>query len=208
MNRYGTGQAILLNGTSSAGKTTLAKALQQKLNEPHLYVALDQYRDSLPDKYRGLNSPPGTLGYDGLNVVPIELEDGRKITSIKFGDYGKKVLHGMRLSAAALVRNGLNIIIDDILLEPAFLEDYLEIFSDLNIYFIGLFCDLKVAEKREASRLGRFPGTAESQLEVCHAHGVYDLSVDTSILSPEECATRIIARLDAGKPEAFQKLRA
>ena len=208
MNGYGTGQAILLNGTSSAGKTTLAKALQQKLNEPHLYVALDQYRDSLPDKYRGLNSPPGTLGYDGLNVVPIELEDGRKITSIKFGDYGKKVLHGMRLSAAALVRNGLNIIIDDILLEPAFLEDYLEIFSDLNIYFIGLFCDLKVAEEREASRLGRFPGTAESQLEVCHAHGVYDLSVDTSILSPEECATRIIARLDAGKPKAFQKLRA
>ena len=208
MNGYGTGQAILLNGTSSAGKTTLAKALQQKLNEPHLYVALDQYRDSLPDKYRGLNSPPGTLGYDGLNVVPIELEDGRKITSVKFGDYGKKVLHGMRLSAAALVRNGLNIIIDDILLEPAFLEDYLEIFSDLNIYFIGLFCDLEEVEKREASRLGRFPGTAESQLEVCHAHGVYDLSVDTSILSPEECATRIIARLDAGKPEAFQKLRA
>ena len=88
MNGYGTGQAILLNGTSSAGKTTLAKALQQRLSEPHLYVALDQYRDSLPDKYRGLNSPPGTLGYDGLNVVPIELEDGRKITSIKFGDYG------------------------------------------------------------------------------------------------------------------------
>ena len=50
-----------LNGTSSAGKTTLAKALQQKLNEPHLYVALDQYRDSLPDKYRGLNLLRGPL---------------------------------------------------------------------------------------------------------------------------------------------------
>ena len=209
MSDSDTGQAIFLNGTSSAGKTTLAKVLQRRLKEPHLYVSLDQYRDSLPDKYRGLNSPPGTLGYDGLNVVPIDSEDGKKkITSIEFGAYGKKVLHGMCLSAAELMRSGLNIIIDDILLEPAFLEDYLEIFSDLKVYFIGLFCALEVVEKREASRIGRFPGTAESQLEACHAHEVYDLSVDTSILSPEECATRIIGRLGEGEPEAFQKLSA
>ena len=201
------GQAIFLNGTSSAGKTTLAKVLQSRLKEPYLYVSLDQCRDSLPDKYRGLNSPPGTLGYDGLNVVPIDSKDGKKITSIQFGDYGKKVLHGMRSAAADLVRNGLNIIIDDILLEPDFLEDYLEIFSDLKVYFIGLFCPLEVVEKREASRVGRFPGTAESQLEVCHAHGAYDLSVDTSILSPDECATQIIDRLGSATPQAFNKLR-
>ena len=201
------GQAIFLNGTSSSGKTTLAKVLQSRLKEPYLYVSLDQYRDSLPDKYRGLNSPPGTLGYDGLNVVPIDSKDGKKITSIQFGDYGKKVLHGMRSAAADLVRNGLNIIIDDILLDSDFLEDYLEIFSDLKVYFIGLFCALEVVEKREASRAGRFPGTAESQLEVCHAHGVYDLSVDTSVLSPDECATKIIDRIGSATPEAFDKLR-
>lgn len=201
------GQAIFLNGTSSAGKTTIAKVLQSRLKEPYLYVSLDQYRDSLPDKYRGLNSPPGTLGYDGLNVVPTDSKDGKKITSIQLGDYGKKVLHGMRASAAELVRNGLNIIIDDILLEPDFLEDYLEIFSDLKVYFIGLFCALEVVEKREASRVGRFPGTAESQLEVCHAHEVYDLSVDTSVLSPDECATKIIDRIGSATPEAFDKLR-
>ena len=52
MKEFQEGQAILLNGTSSSGKTTLAKVLQQKLKEPYLYVSLDQYRDSLPDKYR------------------------------------------------------------------------------------------------------------------------------------------------------------
>ena len=83
----------------------------------------------------------------------------------------------------------------------------MEIFSDLKVYFIGLFCPLEVVEKREASRVGRFPGTAESQLEVCHAHGVYDLSVDTSVLSPDECATKIIDRIGSATPEAFDKLR-
>ena len=208
MKEFQEGQAILLNGTSSSGKTTLAKVLQQKLKEPYLCVSLDQYRDSLPDKYRGLNSPPGTTGYDGLNVVPIDSKGGEKISSIKFGRYGKKVLHGMRLSSAGLVRDGLNIIIDDILLEASFLDDYLKTFCDLKLYFIGLFCPLEAVEKREASRIGRFPGTAQSQLEVCHAHGVYDLSLDTSILSPEDCAKKIIDRLASGDPEAFKTLRA
>ena len=208
MTEFQEGQAILLNGTSSSGKTTLAKVLQQKLKEPYLYVSLDQYRDSLPDKYRGLNSPPGTTGYDGLNVVPIDSKDGEKISSIQFGRYGKKVLHGMRLSSAGLVREGLNIIIDDILLEASFLDDYLKTFNNLKLYFIGLFCALETVEKREASRIGRFPGTAQSQLEVCHAHGVYDLSLDTSILSPEDCAAKIIHRLASGAPEAFEALRA
>ena len=101
-----------------------------------------------------------------------------------------------------------NFIIDDILLEASFLDDYLKTFCDLKLYFIGLFCPLEAVEKREASRIGRFPGTAQSQLEVCHAHGVYDLSLDTSILSPEDCAEKIIDRLASGAPEAFKTLRA
>jgi chloramphenicol 3-O phosphotransferase len=37
------GQIIFLNGTSSAGKSTLAAALQKTLPEPYLYLALDDY---------------------------------------------------------------------------------------------------------------------------------------------------------------------
>jgi chloramphenicol 3-O phosphotransferase len=35
--------AILLNGTSSSGKTTLATALQQAMSEPTLYVSNDKF---------------------------------------------------------------------------------------------------------------------------------------------------------------------
>ena len=65
------GNIIFLNGTSSAGKTTLSHKLQELLDEPYVHMALDQFRDGLPDKFRGLNSPPGTTGSRGLNVVPV-----------------------------------------------------------------------------------------------------------------------------------------
>jgi len=31
------------NGTSSSGKTTIAKALQEKLTEPYMYVSIDNF---------------------------------------------------------------------------------------------------------------------------------------------------------------------
>ena len=49
------GNIIFLNGSSSAGKTTLAIMLQQLLPEPYQHIALDQFRDGMPGRYRGLN---------------------------------------------------------------------------------------------------------------------------------------------------------
>ena len=79
------GNIIFLNGTSSSGKTTLALALQEVLPEPYLHIALDQFRDGMPAKYRGLNSPEGTPGALGLNVVPVVNGAGPH-TDIQFGD--------------------------------------------------------------------------------------------------------------------------
>jgi chloramphenicol 3-O-phosphotransferase len=45
------GRIIFLNGSSSAGKTTLASTLQQLLDEPYQHIALDQFRDGLPGRY-------------------------------------------------------------------------------------------------------------------------------------------------------------
>ncbi|MGC1212102.1 MAG: chloramphenicol phosphotransferase, partial [Micromonospora sp.] len=43
--------------------------------------------------------------------------------------------------------------------------------------------------------------------EAVHTPGIYDLEVDTSVLSPEECADRIARRLAMGPPpSAFQRL--
>ncbi|MEX0942474.1 MAG: AAA family ATPase [Pseudomonadales bacterium] len=201
------GQIIFLNGTSSAGKTTLAHALQEVLPEPYLHVALDHFRDGLPARFRGLNAPPGTDGARGLNVVPVE-RDGRMFTEIRFGDTGRKVLRGMRRATAAMVREGINVIIDDVILDPAFLDDYLQVFAGFQVYFVGVKCTREVLGKRERARPGRFPGTATGHYEVCHAHGNYDVEVDTSTMPPDQCAEQVRSFISRNQPTAFTELSA
>ncbi len=200
------GNIIFLNGTSSAGKTTLALALQALFDEPYQHMALDQFRDGLPAKYRGLNSPPETTGARGLNVVPVT--DGNNAhTAICFGEDGQRLLKGMRRAIAEISRAGNHVIIDDIILDPAFLDDYLDVMHGLPLYFVGVRCPIEVINERESSRLGRFPGTAEGHLHTCHAHDCYDVEVDTSAASPDECAASVVARVNAGPPDAFDRLR-
>ncbi len=199
-----TGRIIFLNGTSSAGKTTLAHALQETLGEPWLHVALDQFRDGLPARFRGLNAPEGTEGDLGLNVVPVNGE----FTEVRFGDYGQQMLRGMRRAIVAMVNAGNNVIIDDIILEPGFLDDYLQVFALKTVIFVGVMCPAEVINRREASRPGRFPGTAVGHLDVCHAHGHYDVEVDTSSMAPAECAAKVAAFVNREQPTAFRTLLA
>ena len=199
-------QAIFLNGTSSSGKTTLARALQAVLPESWQHLALDQFRDGLPDKFRGLNAPEGTTGWQGLNVVPVTSSQP-PYTRIAYGDQGLRLLKGMRRAMRSLVDAGNNIIIDDIILEPEFLNDYLDVFAGIDLWFVGIRCDLAIIEEREAQRLGRFPGTARGHFMQCHAHDRYDIQVDTGSLSPQQCAAVIQSRLAEGAPQAFIELR-
>lgn len=193
---------ILLNGSSSAGKTTLAHALQQLLTEPYQHIALDQFRDGMPGRFRGFNSPPDSPGGRGLNIVPVDTHEGR-LTHIRFGSYGEQMLTGMRRAIAAFARVGNNVIIDDLLFKRDYLTDYVDALAGLDTWFIGVRCSRDVVQERESRRAGRFPGTAISHYRQVHAHGAaYDLEVDTSATTPRLCAQAIIERLKT-PPETF-----
>ena len=191
------GKVILLNGSSSAGKTTLAQMLQQLLPEPYQLISLDQFRDGLPARFRGLNSPAGTSGARGLNVTPVEA-GGRRVTAIRFGDVGERMLRGMRRAVAAFAREGGNVIVDDLLLDRAYVLDYVESLRGLSVTLVGVRCPLEVVNAREAARPGRFPGTAESHFHTVHAHCIYDVEVDTGSTPPRACAERVVRAMDAG----------
>ena len=170
-------------------------------------MALDQFRDGMPDKYRGLNSPAGTTGEQGLNIVPEELA-GQKYTSVQFGAAGQQLLKGMRRAIRTVALTGNNVIVDDIILNDEFLIDYLEVLEGLAVYFVGVYCDAETLMAREALRPGRFPGTATGQIDTCHQHQKYDLIVDTSRQTPQACAQAVVNLLGT-PPEtsAFEALR-
>ena len=196
------GKIIFLNGTSSSGKTTLSHALQVCLQEPYQHIALDQFRDGLPARYRGLNSPEGTPGALGLNVVPRQ-QDGEDYTDIEFGSVGLTMLKGMRRAIATMAQCGNNIIVDDIIMNDDFLDDYLKVMRDLTVIFVGIRCPIDVLNKRELERPGRFPGTAVGHFHKAHGHGIYDIEVDTSRLTAAECAERIANIVKNGPAEKY-----
>ncbi len=198
---------IFLNGCSSSGKTTLAMKLQQLLPEPYQHIALDQYRDGMPGRVRGLNAPAHTEGAMGLNVVPVQ-QRGEWVTQIQFGSYGEQVLAGMRRTVSLFSDMGIPVIVDDLLFKCDYLHDYVSVLNPDKTWFIGVQCALDVVNQRESQRPGRFPGTATSHYDQVHAHGEqYDLEVDTSSASPRAVAEQIIQRL-AQPPQAFHDIRA
>lgn len=196
------GKIILLNGSSSSGKSTLALALQQRLQEPYQHIALDQFRDGLPERYRGLNAPPGTPGHEGLNVVPLD-KDGERVTDIQFGIVGERMLAGMRRAIAVFAAAGNHVIVDDLILKTEYLQDYIDALHGLDTWFIGVHASIDTVIDREAARLGRFPGTAVSHFDTVHNHGArYDLEIDTTGTPASNCAQAVIERM-ATPPTAF-----
>src|ERR687894_1604207 len=74
----GHGKVILISGTSSSGKSTLAKGLQKSLADPFLHMQLDSYIEMLPrtDDWemfqrmvRGLNRSIAVMADEGNNLI-------------------------------------------------------------------------------------------------------------------------------------------
>ncbi|MEL7625610.1 MAG: hypothetical protein AAGU15_01970 [Anaerolineaceae bacterium] len=184
------GKIIILNGTSSSGKTCLLRALQDSLEEPYLEAGIDKFIWMLPERY--LERP---LWDEILGLATTA------------GQAGQTLMTGMHQAIAALSKTGNNVLSDHVLVEPRWVQECADLFHDLPAYLIGVRCPLDVLLQRERSRKNRTLGQAEAQYHLVHAHCVYDLEVDTSLNTPEECAAQIRQRVAGpNPPEAFKRL--
>ena len=123
-------------------------------------------------------------------------------------------------SVVAHSRLGLNVIVEGGLhgaFHPALPSDCAKRLAGLPVLFVGVHCPIEtIMERRSASPPGSYAvGTSDDPVpapvrlwqEEVHKPGIYDLEVDTSLLSPEECADAIGTRLSEGPPgTAFQRL--
>lgn len=179
------GHVIILNGTSSAGKSTLAKALQSCLAEPYLHLGIDTVIFALPRRYLYPPDWHEVFRYhwpaDG-SVEGLEIEAG---------PYGHRLISGLHHAVAALSRTGQHVIVDHVLLERAWADECAALLAELPALFVGVLCPLEVVEQRERERQDRTLGQARAQYHKVHRHGRYDLTVDTSQATAEECAALI-----------------
>jgi chloramphenicol 3-O phosphotransferase len=162
------GKIILLNGVSSSGKTTLGKALIEKLPD-FFYLGIDDFDmliEHIEDRENG-------------RLIPVETEYFFHKTVAMFSD------------------KGVNLVVDHILHDEFTRQHAITVLVDYPVLFVGVHCPLDELEKRERSRADRHPGQARQQLEFVHRNEVYDVEVDTAAESSELCADRIVAFLNS-----------
>jgi chloramphenicol 3-O phosphotransferase len=160
---------ILLNGASSAGKTTLCKAVREHIPAPFLHFSLDFFMfeaDVLPKR----RDPD--LGISWATIKP-------------------KLFDGFYRCLPALLQAGNNLVVDVIIENDWQKMRLLEALHGFDVFFVGVHCPLPELERRERLRGDRTTGDAAQDFLTVHTFLPYDFTVDSS-LAAQENAKKIV----------------
>jgi chloramphenicol 3-O phosphotransferase len=179
-------QIILLNGVSSAGKTTIASALQALIDDPYVHMSLDFVWQQLPQKLTSQDK-----WWLGLNLDPF--------------------VSGFHRAVAGFSQSGVGVIVDHCCTSAKDIEECLTLFSGSKVIFVDVTCSFDELVKRAQTREQRTPRRTEEEwfyFEEFRKNYSYDLQVDTSVLTPQECAAAILKILNEPmRVTAFEQMR-
>jgi chloramphenicol 3-O phosphotransferase len=128
---------IVLNGGSSAGKSSIARCLQTVLPRPWLTLGIDDLLEAMP---------PPESGHDpGLTFDPA----GAITVSSAFRPFEAAWFAGL----AAMARAGVGVIVDEVFLGAAASQARLRsALGDLAVLWVGVRCALQAANVHEGVR--------------------------------------------------------
>ena len=192
------GWVVVLNGAPRSGKSSIAAAIQDTFEGLWVNLGVDVGRAMTPARYQpGIGLRPGEAEHPAAPVVPL-------------------LFRALYDSVAAHSKLGINVVVDVGHHDRGILEDCARRLIQVPVLFVGVRCPIGIVmERRNASTPGSYatgppdapPEPVRRWQRDVHAHGVYDLELDTSILSPAECAEAILHRLQSGRPTtAFRAL--
>lgn len=172
---------MILNGAPRSGKSSIAAVIQETFEGVWMNLGVDVARQATPPRLQpGIGLRPGEPDHAAAPHVPL-------------------LYAALYEAVAAHSRLGLNVVVDVAHHDAAVVADARERLTGLPVLFVGVRCPLEViVQRRAASEPGRYlvdgPPVRRWQ-EAVHGDWTYDLELDTSRLTPEECAAAIAARL-------------
>lgn len=178
----GPATVVLLNGASSAGKSSTAKALQRVARRPLFHVAMDDFLGMMPVTSR--------IDREGLVFTPVHAPGSPPELATGTGPLAALVLHAMRRAVTALADDGLDLIVDEVLLGDEAETDDRRLLADHRMLLVGIDVPLALLEERERARGDRLAGQARWKAARVHAGRAYDLMVDGAL--PAEDRARAI----------------
>src|SRR5215467_13453260 len=156
---------FLVNGPSSAGKTTLCRALQAAIRDPYLVVGFDDFIFMLdPRYYRGADTSQqherDRFTALGVEMVTISPPGAPLSVTARFGPVFRRLVDSMAPAVRALVDGGNPVIFDHVLHDSAMYESCRKAFAGLDVFSVGVFCPVEILEQRERARGDRVLGRA------------------------------------------------
>ena len=126
------GRVVLLHGTSSSGKTTVARAVQALSDEPWARLGIDAFWNALDERWleHGPHASEGFLWREDATIVP--------------GPVGQRLAAGMRAALAAFARTGNDVLVDDVFVDPAWLDGWRAELTDVPLLLVGVVAPLDV----------------------------------------------------------------
>ncbi|MCX5518975.1 chloramphenicol phosphotransferase [Kaistia defluvii] len=203
------GWIVILNGAPRSGKSSIAAAIQESFDGAWMSLGVDAHVNAItPPRFRpGIGLRPGGERPDLEPLLPA-------------------FYAALYESIAAHSRLGLDVVVDvghhdDYSRPLRILPDCARRLAGLPVLFVGVRCPIETnMQRRRAGQVGReglyavgtagepVPAPVQRWQNAVHVPGIYDLELDTSQLTPAECAARILARLTDGipRPTAFERL--
>jgi chloramphenicol 3-O phosphotransferase len=189
---------------------SIATAMQEAYDGPWMNLGVDVFARVTPPWYRpGIGLRPGAQRPEVELLIPA-------------------LYAALYDSVAAHARHGLNVVVDvghheGYSRRLGLLAEAARRLAGLPVVFVGVHCPLDVIMERRASAqggrdgvyetsgpLGAVPAAVRRWQEEVHRGHLYDLEVDTSRLSPPECAQVIFQNLQlrSGPASAFARIAA
>jgi chloramphenicol 3-O phosphotransferase len=198
------GVVVVVNGASSSGKTSLARALQLLAPDPWLHAGIDRFWGMMPQGWMQL----GARADEGVSWLRGEDEYGRPVVHTLPGPVATRMARGMHRAVAALARGGSNVVSDDVFFDPAWASDWAVALDGLDAWLVALHCPEVELERRERGRGDREPGEARAEASAIHDGVPYDLELDSSSLPAEALAAAVLDHVATACPRALDRLRA
>ncbi|WP_213593011.1 chloramphenicol phosphotransferase CPT family protein [Paenibacillus woosongensis] len=179
------GIIVLMNGTSSSGKTSISAELvkQKEILFHHL---------SIDDFFYNFNE---FIDNKFPDIKPTREVDDQVVAQIIFDPLASMYYAIIKLFSEM----GLNVIVDTVIDNDRRFNECLDIFSDQPTLFVGVICSKEELIRREQIRGDRQIGLASSQFDKIYCFDEYDLEVNTEELSPIECAEKILNFIKSNK---------
>ena len=176
---------VVLNGTSSAGKTSVARAFQEIAPPVFLNFSIDNILLALP---------AGAIE---------RIQRGDDITDLRLPE----LVRAFYACARTLLDLGQNVVIDHAVTARYHAELLVAAVESHDVVLVGLDAPPHVLEERERVRGDRRAGMAVQQLPRIHQWLEYDLLIDTSATDPRDAAAQIARAVADGTRGAFERTR-